>query len=171
MLLRIGELAVPPTAYTAAVVDWSLIRQHFKAERKRRRLTQTRVAEKGGLDQSAISKMEGDVTYTPQVDTFTKAVEGLGASVSSFFAELERSQNTSLKSAPLPTDNPPQVVLPPEGADHVDEAVIERASDKLAAALIAYVRRLAHGDEPAATPRRPATRRSPRVRKGRRKGA
>lgn len=74
--------------YTAAHMEWAEIRQHFKAERKRRKRTQTTVAE-AGAEQSAISKIESDPTYTPQVDTFVKAVNGLGMPVWEFFRQLE----------------------------------------------------------------------------------
>jgi transcriptional regulator with XRE-family HTH domain len=53
-------------------------------------LTQAMVAEAGGLPgQNAISRLVSNHKMGPSVETFTRAVQGLGIRVSQFFAELE----------------------------------------------------------------------------------
>jgi transcriptional regulator with XRE-family HTH domain len=75
-------------------MDWKRIRAHyeraFRAAR-RRGLTQAKVAEAGGLKgQNVVSKLLANESKGPQVETFVKAVHGLGMPVSLFFAQLEQ---------------------------------------------------------------------------------
>jgi transcriptional regulator with XRE-family HTH domain len=51
--------------------------------------TQTSVAAAGGVAQNAVSKLLGNHKRGPSVETFVGAVEGLGLSLSAFFAALE----------------------------------------------------------------------------------
>lgn len=76
-------------------MDWSSIRDHYATrldEAKRAGETQESVAEAGGLSgQNAISKLLRNQNMGPSVETFIKAVLGLGMPVSAFFAEVERA--------------------------------------------------------------------------------
>lgn len=92
MCMGIDELARSLRDYAAPAMDWTVVRRHFKIVRKRRKLTQTKVAEKGKIAQSIVSRIESDPTYMAEADSFLNAVEGLGLSLSSFFAELENPQ-------------------------------------------------------------------------------
>ena len=99
MLQRIDDLtanesAYPETNMRREQVPWPKMRERFKTERQRKKLTQTAVAQRGDVDQGTVSKIEGDDNYTPYVDTFVRAIHGLGLSATEFFAALE-----GLKSA------------------------------------------------------------------------
>jgi len=71
-----------------------MIRQHYAArlaEARRVGQTQDSVAKAGHLaGQTAISKLLANQNLGPSVETFVKAVRGLGLEVSTFFAEIER---------------------------------------------------------------------------------
>ena len=110
--LRVSRLASRRGPYTRSLaMEWKTIRAHYEREftaAKRRGLTQAKVAKAGGLKgQNDISRLLANDTLGPQVETFVRAVEGLGLSLSAFFAQIERSQistakvqNPSLKQAP-----------------------------------------------------------------------
>lgn len=92
MLNRINDLTAAEFQYTRRYmrVSWAQMRAAFKRERDRRNdLTQTKIAVRGKVSQSAISKIENDEDYTPQVDTFVNALHGLGLSAAEFFAQIE----------------------------------------------------------------------------------
>jgi len=78
------------------VVDWTAIRSEFIRQRGTR--NQGAIAEAGGLHQSAISKLESNDKLGPAVETFVRAIQGLGVSVSEFFAEIEAREKISLQS-------------------------------------------------------------------------
>jgi len=61
-------------------------------EARRRGATQERIAENGGLQQNAISKMLANPNKGPSVETFVRAVRGCGMSLQEFFARLEQSE-------------------------------------------------------------------------------
>jgi transcriptional regulator with XRE-family HTH domain len=65
------------------------IRDFFRDERVRQKLSQTDVAQKAGIEQATISKIEKEKNYEPGLTTFQQAVAGLGMTLSGFFAELE----------------------------------------------------------------------------------
>jgi transcriptional regulator with XRE-family HTH domain len=75
-------------------MDWNLIRRHYAARLAKARhsgLTQQAVATAGQLPgQNAISKLLANHNLGPSVETFVKAVAGLGVDVSAFFAEIEQ---------------------------------------------------------------------------------
>jgi transcriptional regulator with XRE-family HTH domain len=84
-------------------MTWSQIRaQYERAFRvaRGRGETQTTIALRGGLlsprtgrpQQNQISKILRSRTRGPSVETFVRAVEGLGISVSSFFAAIETGE-------------------------------------------------------------------------------
>lgn len=112
MLQSIQDLAGSEYAYTVRrMLAWEQIRKRFKDERARRHLTQEQVAERGHVDQSAISKIENIPEYRPYVDTFVNAVHGLGMPAAAFFADLEGLQisggtakNTELTDRQLDAD-------------------------------------------------------------------
>lgn len=85
-----GERVTP--VYSCAV-EWTDIRAHYEKlfqEAKKRGETQESVAARGGLRQNKISRLRTIEKLGPQVETFARAVEGLGLTVSSFFAQIER---------------------------------------------------------------------------------
>lgn len=95
---QIEHLGPTPALYTAGIVDWPDIRKHFVAERKRLGLTQEQIEKRGKVAQSRLSQIESDPAYTPTIDTFIRAVTGLGITVSSFFLQIERQTESSLRA-------------------------------------------------------------------------
>jgi transcriptional regulator with XRE-family HTH domain len=75
-------------------MNWALIRNHYEqllADARRAGVTQKSVAEAGALSgQNAISKLLANNNLGPSVETFVKAVRGLGKDLSVFFEEIER---------------------------------------------------------------------------------
>lgn len=93
MLQSMDDLIGRMQGYTPVnMVEWPQVRERFRQERKRRGLKQEWIAKIGRVDQSIISKIESDDTYTPQLESFIKAVYGLGMTVAEFFAPLEGVQ-------------------------------------------------------------------------------
>ena len=94
----------------AQQLDWDTIRQHYLARlavARRRGLTQQAVAAAGQLSgQNAISKLIANRNLGPSVDTFAKAVAGLGLSLSAFFAELESRGRRPGELPPMATMDP-----------------------------------------------------------------
>jgi transcriptional regulator with XRE-family HTH domain len=80
-------------------MKWQQIRSHyatcFAAHQRETGATQTSVAVAGAVAQNAVSKLLGNDRKGPSVETFVGAVEGLGLSVSAFFAALEASPSRS----------------------------------------------------------------------------
>lgn len=74
-------------------MNWERIRSHYAqliADARRAGVTQESVAKAGDLPgQNAISKLLANHNLGPSVETFVKAVKGLGMDVSVFFAEIE----------------------------------------------------------------------------------
>jgi transcriptional regulator with XRE-family HTH domain len=77
-------------------MNWMEIRAHYAALHAQARaagLTQKAIADRGGLSgQNAISKLLANTCMGPSVETFVRALHGLGKDVSTFFAELEQKQ-------------------------------------------------------------------------------
>ena len=72
-------------------MTWLQIRAHFKRVMKERQLNQTQIARRGGWsNNSAISKLLVNDNLGPEVQTFARAVDGLGMSLSEFFVSLEQ---------------------------------------------------------------------------------
>jgi transcriptional regulator with XRE-family HTH domain len=85
------------------LITWPDIRAHyerqFRAEKVARNLTQQEVAENGGLSRNnAISKLLSNHKLGPSVDTFVRAVQGLGISLSEFFASLEGGEEPARRT-------------------------------------------------------------------------
>jgi transcriptional regulator with XRE-family HTH domain len=97
MLQTINDLGAVLAGYTRpTMLEWAELRQHFRQERRRRRLTQKDIAYTGNVDQGAISKIEKDAGYMPSAKTLLGAIYGLGYThASDFFREIEQ-----LKTAP-----------------------------------------------------------------------
>lgn len=76
-----------------APVDWKTIRAHyarlFETAKLERRDTQYTIAARGGLGQNDVSRVMSNRGRGPQVETFIRAVQGLGIPVSSFFRQIE----------------------------------------------------------------------------------
>jgi len=76
-------------------ITWKRINRHLArviTDARRRGVTQERIAENGGLQQNAISKMLANQNRGPSVETFVRAVRGCGMSLQEFFARLEQSE-------------------------------------------------------------------------------
>jgi transcriptional regulator with XRE-family HTH domain len=123
-----------PSAYTQRRMEWLAIRNRFIRLREARDLTQQEVAEKGKIKQGAISKLESNLNQGPSVETFVKAVEGLGLTLTEFFAQIERrSPKADLKTDTLK----PTVVSsgpPPSLSEHSDPQLVDLARACLEAA-------------------------------------
>lgn len=88
-------------------MEWERVRAHYEQCFADTGRTQQAVAEAGGLPtQSAIQKILVNHKMGPSVETFLKAVLGLGLSLSTFFADLEQQQ-----------PSPPIVTSPPVTRD------------------------------------------------------
>ncbi len=81
--------------YNHGVLDWRTMRAAFI--RARGRTPQHAIAAKGGLRQNAISKMEANDNLGPAVETFVRAIYGLGMQPSEFFKQLEQSRASDRK--------------------------------------------------------------------------
>lgn len=89
-------------------------------EAKQRGETQETIAERAGLRQNVISKMLYNDKLGPQVETFVKAVEGLGLPVSVFFAQIEGAASgtdTAKPSVTQPTQAVADEPLSPSSED------------------------------------------------------
>lgn len=104
------------TAYSSATVDKD-IREFFRAERKRLALKQEDVAEKGGIEQSTISKIERDPPYDPGINSFLRAIRGLNMRPSEFFARFERRTGSTSENIERSQN---QVLLSNEAAADTD---------------------------------------------------
>lgn len=114
------------------------MRAHYERlfrEAKTRGETQETIAERGGLKQNQISRMFAIATYGPQVENFVKAIEGLGLSVSSFFAQIERKTDGDLSIEPRPSSTAlPQIGAAPSGdrrAVSIDSTKLTQAGERL----------------------------------------
>lgn len=72
------------------MLDWPTIRDHYLRLMAEAGRTQKDIARDGGLHQSAVSKMLANTKRGPTVSTFGRAVQGLGLSLTDFFATLEQ---------------------------------------------------------------------------------
>jgi hypothetical protein len=85
-------------------MHWPVIRDHFAARLKASGATQQQVAQAGQLHaQTAISKLLDNEKRGPSVETFVRAVHGLGMTCTAFFAELEQQ---TPPAPPLPPVDP-----------------------------------------------------------------
>lgn len=86
-------------------MDWERVRAHYARRFEASQSTQQDVAAAGQLPgQSAIQKLIANRKRGPSVETFLKAVLGLGITVSTFFAELEAPPPTPITE---PSSQPP----------------------------------------------------------------
>lgn len=86
------------------LVVWDELYEAAKAEG----VTQATVAARGGLSaQNVISKMTANRNLGPQVETFVRAVEGLGLTPSAFFAIVELRHMAGVTDQVNPSGNPP----------------------------------------------------------------
>lgn len=123
------------TGIYSSTVEWKALRTHYERlfmEAKTRGETQETVAARGGLRQNKISKLLSIENLGPQVETFVRAVEGLGMSPSSFFAQIE-----GVSAPGVPAHEP---VSPQASTDEAvptltpDDRAIYRALGKIFAA-------------------------------------
>jgi transcriptional regulator with XRE-family HTH domain len=91
-------------------MKWQKIRAHYVAcfmrAQRETGATQSSVSRAGGVAQNAVSKLMNNDRKGPSVETFLGAVEGLGLSVSAFFAEL----GDAIAPMPLGNDDYARVV-------------------------------------------------------------
>lgn len=95
-------------------MEWETIRKAFIAERQRLGLQQEDIT---AMPQPMVSKLERNKNLGPSVGTFVKAVEGMGLTLSLFFARIETQSS-----------NPPPPVTPPPSVPNND-AALEIARD------------------------------------------
>jgi transcriptional regulator with XRE-family HTH domain len=170
MLQSIDDLAHSEYAYTVRhMLEWEQMRARFKAEREARQLTQQQVAQRGGVDQSSISKIETTTDYTPYVDTFVNAIHGLGLTATAFFAEIEGLQNsgknvmnTVLPDVSRDADTIVRLDRTIEGLHKIVMAIIDHLHDFVLALEQVQTREQAPRKTPrkTAAPRKAATRQS-----------
>lgn len=137
-----------------ANVEWKVIRSAFIRARGTRK--QAEIAKAGDVYQSDISKLESNDNLGPAVETFVKAVEGLGMTVSSFFANIEHVGRHETRSEESRTR---------EGGpsrDHPVSATPEETLDFAVGSAIARIvqAELARQQTPAPRTRRPRGRTS-----------
>jgi transcriptional regulator with XRE-family HTH domain len=107
------------------VVEWKQIRAAFIRARGAR--NQDEIATASGLHQSAISKLESNDNLGPAVETFVKAIQGLGMSPSAFFARIEGVP----APAPSKADEGLPAIVP---IDQITERVVQTLAELLALA-------------------------------------
>lgn len=134
---RLYDLQIILTAILGACMaewwNWKVIREHYEQRLAVSPRTQADVAHAGGFkggekSQNAISKLLRNHKLGPTVETFLKAVNGLGMTPSQFFAELERDS---------PPSDVPLASLPPAATTGRDVADLQRARE-----IIRLARRL-----------------------------
>lgn len=89
------------------------IRRGLRDERVRRKrsqgLTLDRLQETSGVDRAAIHRIESVdkyPNYEPGMETVTRLVEGMGLTLSSFFAQIERQTDGDLQTREDAIKNP-----------------------------------------------------------------
>lgn len=84
-------------------MDWLSLRDAYKVlflAAKQHGETQETIAQRGGLKrQNTISKMLQNRNLGPQVETFIRAIEGLGLKPSAFFKATEEKSSTEVITA------------------------------------------------------------------------
>ena len=155
-------------------VDLADVRRVLRAERTRLRLSMDELAEKSGVNGSTIHDIETNADGKPQLTTVARLVEGMGLTLSAFFARIEGLQtlvpgaDTLKANIPVPSEGPRGgTQLPSGGAptnEFVHEAIIIGIAEKLADRFTAAIDKLAQsrGQAPTTRPRTP-------VRNGRRR--
>lgn len=89
-------------------MEWATIRRHYErlfALAKKGGATQQSIAARGGLRQNKISELLDNDRRGPNAETFVKAVEGLGLTLSSFFAQIEGLQSSAVDGQNDPLAN------------------------------------------------------------------
>jgi transcriptional regulator with XRE-family HTH domain len=160
--IGINNLQSDRHAYTAPLMEWQYIKHRFIEQRKSRGLNQDDVAKAGKIRQGYISKLESNLNQGPSVEIFTKAVEGLGITVSEFFRQIERqtdADSTSLQQRDTTQPSPQSPGQPREAADGArsgvrsDPAVVRELLYDLADVLAEAAKRIptsAHQRSPSA---------------------
>ena len=111
-------------------MDWGQIRESYARQFAAKKRTQAQVAAAGGLkNQNLVSKVLRNTHLGPTVETFVRAVEGLGIPVSEFFAELEGRE---LRITEQPAA-PPRKVGPAIGKAFIVQSLIDILQRGLAA--------------------------------------
>lgn len=78
-----------------------------------------------GVNRTTIQRIETDPTYSPGLETIAKLVEGMGLSLSVFFARFENhtGANRGLIRGTASVQNPPLPYVYEPGAKNVDRSV------------------------------------------------
>lgn len=93
----------------------------FKAAMRRAREAhgaRAKLQDATGIDESTIYRIETDEKYDPSISTVTTLIQGMGLSLSVFFAEAEAITNLSLQKDASPLHNPDGVVSPVSNTPH-----------------------------------------------------
>jgi hypothetical protein len=118
-------------------MDWPGIRAHYERILQASQKTQVQIGTASGLRQTDISKFlrarPKARDLGPHVQTFVKAIEGLGLSVSEFFAQIEGPRPVPGRAA-LPIAKP----APPVDRDTRLEHTIVTTLRRLAQLLETY---------------------------------
>lgn len=144
-------------AYTPRV-DWVRLRDGLRRSRDAAGLTLDEAARAAKINRATIHSIENvrrEPSLKPDLDTVSRLLTAYDVRLSAFFAEIERSENSSLHSGNSPVTvsahNPRAEAFPDAGAvSSEDETLIERTF----AELEARVRRLENRDRRVANPRR-----------------
>ena len=90
MSLEDNNLSSIYGGYTPAVVDFSVVRELLRDERKKRKMSLDDLAASSGLTRSAIHDVEVNNGGKPRFETVARIIEGLGITLSEFFTQIER---------------------------------------------------------------------------------
>jgi transcriptional regulator with XRE-family HTH domain len=100
----VQESAQYPKSDIIISMTWLEIRAHFIAlhARSEAGVTQREIAERGGIKgQNSVSRLLANDKLGPSVETFVRAVEGLGLSVAQFFVGMEHAGSASTLAEPI----------------------------------------------------------------------
>lgn len=164
---------MPNGVYTSPV-DLAAVRAAIRAERTKRKWSLDDLAEKSGVHRMTIHEVETNAHGKPQLATVARLVEGMGLTLSAFFARIEGLQTTSAVTDNLPSP----ISIRPEVTQHggrpvphdsgggvpsnefVHEAIVIAVANTLGEAFIQAVDRLAarlaepRGQDPTTRPRK-----------------
>jgi transcriptional regulator with XRE-family HTH domain len=97
---------MPNGIYTVRV-DPAEMRHALRAERLNRNWSLDDLAEKSGVNRSTIHDIETNTGGKPQIGTIARLVEGMGLTLSQFFARIEGLQAHDVsETLPTPAPNP-----------------------------------------------------------------
>ena len=145
-------------------VNWLRVRTHFDAVMTARQLTQEQIATAGGLTgQNAISRLLTNHRRGPSVETFLRALDGLGMTPLQFFTDLATQGGTHDTAAASDGDRGSSDFAHLQRIIEANFADVQRRLDQLDAGDAADVVALPPARPSAAVRRRRRARRSTKV--------